>query len=183
MTEPTYDKQKLKELMLYIADQMEDDSTFGATMLNKVLYFSDFNAYRDLGDAITGARYFKLPKGPAPRALLPAQQELVSEGRAVVRKRQSGRFFQRRLVAIDVPDLNLFSGSEIALVDKVIDALRGKSAVAVSRYSHEASVGWMAAEMQEDVPYSTAFLAPPKPPTPSQERQARELVTAHGGRV
>jgi antitoxin SocA-like protein len=177
-TEIDYNEEKLKELMLYVSDAMADDPSFGATMLNKVLFFADFRAYREYGSPITGARYFKLDNGPAPRRLLPCQEQLYADGRAIVRTRKRGPFTQRRLVAIDVPNLDVFTGKEIALVDEVILDLRGKTAAAVSRYSHTSSVGWMAAEMREDIPYPTAFLAPPKPPTPTQERQARELAAA-----
>ncbi len=54
------DRTKLGELMLFISKRTAEDRRFGATKLNKVLFFSDFLAYRLLGDPITGAQYRKL---------------------------------------------------------------------------------------------------------------------------
>lgn len=176
----TYRDDKFRELMLYIAQQMENDLTFGATVLNKVMFFSDFLAYRVLGEPITGATYQKLDYGPAPRRLLPEQQRLTDEGRAVVQARLRGAKTQRRLVALDKPDLDLFRGSEIALVDQVIAALQGYGAAGVSELPHKASVGWLAVELHDDIPYGTIFLSPPKDATPSQVDRARELVGVHG---
>lgn len=180
MTAFEYDDEKFRELMLYIADRMESDPAFGATMLNKILFFSDFLAYKDLGQPITGAVYQKLDYGPAPRRLLPEQQRLVRDGRAVVQERMRGGRLQRRLVVLDEPRIDgLFKPSEIALVDRVMAILRGHSAEMVSRVSHITSVGWRAAELHEDIPYGTVFLNPPSPHTPSQVRRARELAAAH----
>jgi len=175
-----YQDDKFRELMLYIAQEMADDPAFGATVLNKVLFFADFFAYRFLGQPITGAVYQKLDYGPAPRRLLRELEQLTHEGRAVIHERKRGAGIQKRLVALDKPNLDLFSGTEIALVNEVINGLRGRGAVAVSTFSHRASVGWLAAEMHEDIPYGTVFLSPPIEPTPTQEKRAKELVAAHG---
>jgi hypothetical protein len=42
------DEQKMKELILYISQKCADDTKFGATKLNKILYFSDFLAYASM---------------------------------------------------------------------------------------------------------------------------------------
>jgi hypothetical protein len=43
---------RFKDAVLYIAEQLADDPTFGSTKLNKILYFSDTAAYRKLGRPI-----------------------------------------------------------------------------------------------------------------------------------
>ncbi len=172
-----YDPEKFQELLLYIADRMGDDPSFGATVLNKALFFSDFLAYRTLGHSITGAEYQKLEYGPAPRSLLREQQALIDSGRAVLQSRNRWGRIQRRLVVLDQPRIDgVFKPSEIELVDRVIEMLRGHSATAVSQFSHAVSVGWRAADVYETIPYGTAFLSPPAQPTPRQIRRARELV-------
>jgi hypothetical protein len=171
-----YHDDKFRELLLYIAQQMEEDASFGATVLNKILFFSDFLSYRFDGAPITGAVYQKLDHGPAPRRLLPEQERLVSEGRAVIQIRQRGDYRQKRLIALDRPDLTLFSAEEISSVNTVINGLRGHGAFRLSNFSHDISVGWQAAEYGEDIAYATIFLLPPLTPTPSQEKRAKELA-------
>lgn len=153
-----YDADKFKELVLYIAQKSVDDSTYGAVKLNKLLFFSDFLAYANLGESITGATYQKLQHGPCARALLPVQGELIAKNEAVVVPvGVSGNFTQKRLVALRAPDLTLFKPDEIALVDSVIEQLKGATATKVSRFSHRWSLGWKAASIGEDVPYQTVF--------------------------
>ena len=74
-----FDSQKFKQLILYLAERSGDDPGFAATKLNKLMYFCDFEAYRQLGRSITGARYQKLPWGPAAVEFLPLQDELFKE--------------------------------------------------------------------------------------------------------
>lgn len=152
-TRPTYNEDKFKELILYISDRMEA----GATMLNKVLFFSDFYYYAKYGHAITGAEYRRLKWGPVPKRLLSAREALVEEGRAVLRADDGFAYAQTRIVPTQNPNLDLFSAAEIKLVDEVIAFLRNMTASEVSEFSHR-MIGWKAAEDKEDIPYSTVFL-------------------------
>ncbi len=173
------DREKFRELMLYIADKSVDDPGFGATKLNKLLFFADFLAYSDLGRPITGAEYQKLEHGPAPRHLLGVQRELEAEGAATVTPQQRYRFTQHRLTALRKPDLSVFSAAEIALVDEVLQLLRGATAVEVSRISHNWSVGWDVAEAGETIPYETAFWTM-VPPGESDIEAAQRYASEHG---
>jgi hypothetical protein len=171
-----YDGVKFRELMLYIAEKMEDNPSFGATVLNKVLFFSDFLAYRFTGKSITGATYQKLDYGPAPRQLLTEQKRLIDEKSAVLQKRDYNGFVQKRLIPLRRANLETFSGEEINGINNVIQNLSRFSASGVSEFSHEASVGWLAAELGQNIPYSTIFLSPPLPVTLSQVKRAEELA-------
>ena len=59
MSTQKFNEGKFKELVLYIASRCERDPTFGAVKLNKELFFSDFWAYAEFGEPITGAEYIK----------------------------------------------------------------------------------------------------------------------------
>ena len=154
---PDYDEDKFAELMLYIADQMEDEPWYGATMLNKVLFFSDFLHYAEHGESITGAEYHRLDHGPAPRRLLPVRNDLIATERAVIKERQVGARVQQRLLARVEPDLSEFTATEIKTVDSVISALKDHTATAVSDLTHTMS-GWQIASDREEIPYQSVFL-------------------------
>jgi hypothetical protein len=170
------DESKLKELMLYVAQKCSADPDFGAIVLNKVLFFSDFISYATTGRPVTGVEYQKLRFGPAPRRLPPLRRELVEAGHAVIAPADRMGFRQERLVALREPNLDQFSGSDIAVVDAVIDQLRGNSAAAVSDISHGWSVAWDVAAEGETIPYTTAFAAPPRTPSPEEVQEAQELA-------
>lgn len=170
--------RKLRELMLYMAARSEDDPHFGAVKLNKLLYFADFWAYRELGRPITGATYQCLEHGPAPRGIIEIQDRLCIRRRAGVRKHlKYGVYEQKRLVALDDADLGVFRGDEMEIVDRVLDQCRPLNALQLSTLSH-AHPGWMQARIGEDIPYFTALLAPGKVKLTPAEREWAEGVVA-----
>ena len=57
----------MRELILYVLQRSTQGPNMGGTKLNKVLFRSDFGAFLNLGEPITGHPYFKLKNGPAPR--------------------------------------------------------------------------------------------------------------------
>lgn len=149
---------RLKELVLLVAARSKDDSTFGATKLNKLLFFADFRAYTRLGEPITGAPYVKRQFGPCPRDILRAVRTLVSEGRArEIELSTGGGYTQRRVEAIADPDPSMFSPDQVAVVDDVIGRLRHLGAVSVSDFSHRFT-GWKLAADGEEIPYFTALI-------------------------
>jgi len=161
-------REKFKELILYIAQESEGDSTFGATKLNKILFFCDFLSYRAYGESITGQRYFKLPYGPAPRPLVPVVRELIEEGSCIKVPRSRFGRPQETIFAKREADIDVFNSRDIALVDFVMRQLRDNDATQVSDLSHE-FIGWQLAGDQEDIPYETIFLGDPRKLTLTEE--------------
>lgn len=177
---PTYDEQKFKELIVYISSKCESDLYYNATKLNKILFFSDFLAYKTNGEPITGADYFALPFGPAPRRLLPVRDRMLTDGDIALSKHQ-----QHRTIALRDPDYDVFSASEIALVDKVIDILRDYNADETSELSHM-FLGWQAAMAEGEhsgehvsIPYSTVFVQNP-PMDEYENAYGLELMRKYG---
>jgi Protein of unknown function (DUF4065) len=158
-----FDESKFKELVLYISERSENDVYFGATKLNKVLFFSDTLAYGYFGKPITGATYQALPKGPAPKKLLPVRAQMIRDKELTIKSERVGRFIQKRPTALREPDLSSFTAEEIALVNQVIDLLRDRTASESSHISHIESMGWRIADEGEEIPYASVFLSARKP--------------------
>lgn len=170
-------EERLKELILYVAIRCEHDPAFGATKLNKILWRSDFMAFAQLGEPITGVEYQRLPQGPAPRRLLPVQEELASAQRAVVSTRPGlGGYPRKVTIPLEAPNLSLFSGEQIAIVDEVIEEYRDLTATEVSDLSH--GKAWEIIPNRESIPYETVFVADRV--TQADHIQARVLCEEHG---
>lgn len=176
--QPEYDEVKFTELVLFIAEKMEDEPSFGATMLNKVLFYSDFWHYADTGVPITGAVYQRLRNGPAPPRLLPVQAELIRNGEARLRQVGMGRFVQKRLIADRAPDLSVFTAAEIAYVQNVIDECKEHSATAISHISHTMPA-WKITRPGETIPYEAVFIYD-GPVTADDEKTAERLLDELG---
>ena len=171
------DEQKLAELILYISQKCANDPTFGATKLNKILCYSDFlfYAYNDRG--ITNVEYQKLPNGPAPRRLIPVRNELIKNGDLAMQEviLKSGET-QKRAVNLRAPNLDAFTGAEIAMVDRMIESMQGVTAEDVSDMSHSL-VGWLVADEGETIPYNSIYFSNP-PLSDAEIAHARELKAA-----
>lgn len=171
------DERKLAELILYISQVCADDPTFGAVKLNKILCFSDFLHYAYHGEGITGVPYQKLPNGPAPRRMLPVRSRLEKlRALGIQEVNLKSGHVQKRTVNLRRPNLKLFSAEEIAVVDRVIASYREMRAERTSDYSHD-MVGWLVADMGDDIPYDTVFFANP-PLSREEVYRARELKAA-----
>jgi hypothetical protein len=161
---PEFNEMKFRELLVYVAGKCANAPLFGATKLNKILFYADFLAYEAFGEAITGAEYIALEFGPAPKRYLSIQREMEQDRSLVLSPAQ---FNQKRLIALREADLSQFSAGEISLVDTVIESLRDETAKSVSDMSH-AFLGWQAARAEYNItgqvaaiPYDSVFLAKP----------------------
>jgi len=168
---------RLRELMLYVAHKCSDDPGFGATKLNKILYFSDFLSYLNDGRPVTGTEYMAQQHGPVPKRLVPVRQGLETSGDAVVEKRARLAHEQHRLIPMREPDLSLFSAKDIAIVDEVIQSLWGRGASEVSLISH--GIAWTVPDEGESIPYQAAFLSNDAL-TSDDIARAQELINEHG---
>jgi Protein of unknown function (DUF4065) len=166
---------RFKELLLNVCQKCANDRKFGATKLNKILYFADFLAYAELGEPITGMEYQKLPNGPAPRSLKPIREQMVKDRELAVQcvRLVSGRV-QARPVNLRPARLGMFTPEQISLVDGVIEALRDSTAEEVSELSHR-MVGWKVVDTNETIPYETIFVSD-EPLTEADIQRAQELA-------
>ncbi len=170
-------ERKLAELILYVSQKCAHDPDFGAIKLNKILYFSDFFAYGEFGESITGAEYFHLRLGPAPKRLVPVRDQLQKDRDLAIQPVSlANGIVQRRTVNLRKPDLSLFNASQIALVDHVIDQLSGFNATQASELSHQ-YVGWKKTREFETIPYETIFLSD-APLSDTELLQVKDIMIA-----
>jgi hypothetical protein len=180
------DQQKLRGLVLYISLHSEGDQYFGLTKLYKLLFNSDFLAYRLFGESITGQVYRALPYGPVPNKMDRFIQHLVRVNDILIREEHFYGQLQKRPIALREPEVNIFQSKELDLVHSLLDRFRQSSAIQVSQASHQ-FLGWNLAEQGEVVPYSVALLDRGELTEREQaharrvERRAKEWLAARAG--
>ena len=159
-----YDKDRFENLVLYFTERSQDDVGFGMVKLNKLLFRTDFEAYRLLGTSITGEEYKHQELGPVAahlpsllRRLAPDREDVVA-----VEEIPAGPFPRK----VPTPtgrrtaDTSLFGENELAVADKTLEELKEYGGKSVSRWSHSASVGWRVHNsMNAKIPYSSALLS------------------------
>ncbi|MCH8987932.1 MAG: SocA family protein [Chloroflexi bacterium] len=164
-----FTEEKFENLILYISKKSEDDPRFGAVKLNKILYYSDFDAYRRLGQPITGATYQRIDEGPAPRELLPIRERMTDGESIEIRTTPVGPYTLQRIVALVGPDESLFTEAELRIVDQTIEAMWPMNAAEVTALSHT-EPGWIQADNRGDIEYETAWMQSSEPATPVVEQ-------------
>ena len=151
-------EDKLKELILLISELSEGDKYFGATKLNKLLFFSDFLAYQLFGKSISGYGYEKKPAGPMLQGFYETRQGLEENGDIAIRDIDFWGLQQHRTIALRSADVSKFSQEEITLIVRVIEQHRDQSASQISAESHE-FIGWQICEIGESIPYLTSLVS------------------------
>ncbi len=98
----------VKQLILYIASKLTDRENFWETLLNKLLYFTDFNYYEWTWELISNEKYIKMPYGPIPKNITKILEEMEQDW---LIKRVTASFHwhaQKKVKAIAEPDLAIF---------------------------------------------------------------------------
>ena len=176
-----FDKNKFKELILLVARECEDHNYFGATKLNKILFFCDFKAFAELGNPITGEEYVALEHGPVPRHFVPVRNEMTRNGDII----QENRGNQQRIVARRSAKWDLFSPAELFVIHEVIRELEDEDAESVSELSHK-FLGWQAARAEQKVtgrspviPYQSVLVSNRRP-TEFEISEVEAVAKEHG---
>src|SRR5688572_20719329 len=115
------DTAKMKELVVYVAARLAGDPHNGTIKRNKVLAFADFGHYAKHGQSITGAEYVKQPYGPAPRGIRQLEHEMAESGDVANVVIGYGPKTQKMLFPSREPELDGFTGAEIASVESALD--------------------------------------------------------------
>lgn len=155
------EKTKLKELILYLAEKMEEDQHVGRgrIKLAKLLWRADFGAFWRFGSPITEATYHADKLGPAPVDEMLAIRDLEGEGRL-----EFVNEWDRQEIPVakgESPKLELFSAQEIALVDDQLNRYRYVTGRAMVDEAHDFP-GWIHAwrdgeGKRNPIPFESVF--------------------------
>ena len=174
-----FDREKFKRLVHYVIWRANEAPGFGATKLNKVLWYSDAKAFMLHGAPITGAVYIREKYGPVPKAIMPVRQELERENRIRVLKGPYHNGEQLQFKSLIPPNTADFTGDELSTVNWWISHIdKEHTAASISDQSHD--LVWELAEMGEEIPYHAIFATRTRPPNDEEWRWARERAQALG---
>jgi len=172
--------EKLRELILLIAEWSQADPKFGAIKLNKLLFHCDFSAFLTFGEPITGQEYFALPQGPAPRRLKPVTEKMKKVEELAYQEVSYFGHLQKRPIALRSPHLSKFSAAEMNLIRQTVEKFWNQTATQISDQSH-LFFGWKVARERETIPYSTALVGR-RAPTKRERKHGltlQELAEGH----
>jgi putative zinc finger/helix-turn-helix YgiT family protein len=126
------------------------------TKLNKLLWYADFQAFRENTVSLSGVRYAHLPHGPAPHnydTLLAGLTDIEGVLRSEAASR--GAHDWEVLVSRAAPDYALFTNRELNILTRVAEAFKDTTARAISEASH-AEDGYRQTKSGELISYEFA---------------------------
>ncbi|MBU0502103.1 MAG: helix-turn-helix domain-containing protein, partial [Candidatus Margulisbacteria bacterium] len=86
---PQIKLDKFKQVLLYLLEHCAGKPNIGQTVLNKLLYFIDFNYYETYEEQLIGATYIKNKYGPTPIEFAKVIDQMEDNGEI---KKISGRY-------------------------------------------------------------------------------------------
>lgn len=154
--------ERLAEALIYVASSLErrDESWCGTEKVNTVLWWADFESFRERGRSVTGTAYRKQAEGPVPERLRSVCDELVKSGAVTVKEREIGTPQPEQAVIPHRDHHPIFDAGDIYYLDMALEQFRGSTAIQCSDFSHRKSFGWNAVDDNEVIPYGTALVDP-----------------------
>jgi transcriptional regulator with XRE-family HTH domain len=153
---PSFQIGKFKNVLLYILERCAGKPNVGETVLNKLLYFADFNYFEMYEEHLTGAKYRKLPFGPVPQNLGAMLAQMIEQKQIQQVKTDFHGYPQTRFLPLVKSDLTQLKASEKQILDQVIDQMSDWSATTISNYSH-LDLPWLASKEGEEINNELVF--------------------------
>lgn len=170
-----FDRDKFKQLVHYVIWKAGKRAWFGATKLNKVLWFSDTEAFAHTGKPITGATYTRQQFGPVPKPIMPIRSELQREG--AIQVASEGKL--ERVTALTKPEMGSFTLAEMAIVDWWIEHIATyETAQSISAKSHD--YPWQIASLGEPLPMTASLAVRLRAPKGDELNWAKETAAKLG---
>lgn len=107
------------------------------TKLNKLLFYSDFCAYRETGYSITGVTYKAIPFGPVPDQYDKLYIRLCDDDKLVINQHQfSNGNYAEEIVSRVSFDESSFTTDELEILNTVVKTFKSKNTTQVVNISH-----------------------------------------------
>lgn len=150
--------ERLKQLVLFVAEECEHAPYFGLTKLNKIIWKADFTSYAETGTALTGCGYQRLEFGPAPLAMVPVLKAMERDDAIAYLDKEFGNgVTERRVIAKVPPNTNVFRVSELKYARRAISYYWDMTGAETSDDSH--GVAWRTRDDGDRMHYELAYLS------------------------
>jgi transcriptional regulator with XRE-family HTH domain len=157
---PQKNLHKFREVLIHILNKVGAKPNIGETVIYKLLYFIDFDYYEKYEEQLIGATYMKNKYGPTPLEFRKVVEQMAANGELIEVKDKYFAYPRRKYLPRRKPDLSTLKGSEIEIIDNVLNRLSDMNAREISDYSHN-DVPWLTTEEGKTIEYEAVFYRTP----------------------
>ena len=129
---------KLKNVILFFIEKFK--GVF-VTQMNKLLFYTDFFAYREYGQAITGLSFKAIQHGPVPDRW-DRVYSLVDDVYQIEVENKNGNIGNKLVSEISC-DISSLTNEQLAVLEKVYDTFKNDPPASISKKSHD-EIAWIA---------------------------------------
>lgn len=128
---------KLKNVLLFYIEKF--NGVF-VTQMNKLLFYTDFLAYRENGQAMTGLSFKAIQYGPVPNRW-DRVYSLIDDISQIEVGNKDG-YIGNKLVSEMPCDISSFTGEQLAILEKVYETFKNDTSASISKKSHD-ELAWI----------------------------------------
>lgn len=162
-----YSPKKFINAILFFAHKT-DPKKLGILKLNKLLYYSDFEHYKKYGRSILGDIYVRMDNGPVPSISYNFYNAAIkhdSNDSISKELRSSIEICPTRVIDFIRDsihpkkdfDINLFSESEIEIMEKIAKKYKTTTGTAMSEETHKEDTPWSKTAKMQPIDYKLAL--------------------------
>ncbi len=133
----TVDAQRVAAAVHYVIAKA-NSSKLGYVKLNKILWCADLEHYRWHGVTITGLRHYaRTLHGPMSQDIVGAVGRLAREGKVEEQTVTVTDYTRREMFCLQHPDISMFTGAQIGILNQMIDVIVPLTASQLSRMNRD----------------------------------------------
>ena len=156
---PQKNLSKFKEVFLYILNEVGAKPNVSESVLQKMLYFIDFDYYEEHEEQLIGATYIRNKYGPTPIEFKKIVDEMIDD--EDLDKVKSRHYYeQTKYLPLRKADLSDLNANELNTINKVLEKLSDMNARQIAEYSHN-DIPWLATGDKEKINYEAVFYRTP----------------------
>lgn len=134
---PRFDREKFKQILLYVIEKCGSKINVGKTVIYKLLYFIDFDYYELNEEYLTGESYRKIEHGPAPCHFEEVEKELLENKKIFKTIIDYHDYKQIKYIPLVKSNITLLTATDKEVIDNAIERLSSMNATQIEDYSHE----------------------------------------------
>lgn len=115
-----FNKEKFKELIIYILNKIASHPEFNEQTLHKILFLIDFEHYETYNKHFTGETYLRRKNGPYPRDYKLIISEMIKSQEITRIEDEHFVFPFIKYLPLRKPELEKFNGIEIKTIESVL---------------------------------------------------------------
>ncbi len=151
----------IENVILYILSKCAGKPNLGKIVMNKLLYFIDFNYHEKYHESLTWTTYIKMPMGPVPKNIDTILCKMEKKNLLTIDQWTYFWYNQTRLIPKAKPDMQNLTIQKLTEIDYVINQYGDKTGKRLTDFSHGDAPWRLTPKIWDEISYNHAHYRNP----------------------